>query len=283
MTAEIRQLHAEDVPELGRICYEAFKDLSDRHGFPSDFASVEFAQQVVGMLVAQENVYSIGAFDGESPRGSNFINMWGEVAGIGPISVDLTAQGEGIGRKLMEDVIAAARDQGHDMVRLCQDSFNMQSLALYTSMGFDTREPLAYLELSSDGPSDPGFRPATAADFDQMDELCQSIYRIDRRGEFEVFLSLGFPMFVLDRGQIVGYHIGTALGHGVAETAEGLLALFAGYGAAAPGAHSFVPIRDGALYRGALAAGHRNIKVMNLMSLGPYEEPQGRYAPSVMF
>ena len=42
-------------------------------------------------------------------------------------------------------------------------------------------------------------------------------------------------------------------------------------------------VRNGDLYRGALAAGHRNIKVMNLMSLGPYEEPQGTYAPSVMF
>ena len=283
MKAELRQARAEDVPELGRICYEAFKDLSDRHGFPTDFATVEFAQQVVGMLVAQEQVYSIAAYDGDTAKGSNFINMWGDVAGIGPISVDIAAQGEGLGRRLMEDVIAAAHEQGQEMIRLCQDSFNMQSLALYTSMGFDTKEPLAYMELAADGEPDPGFRPATAADVDQMDELCQSIYRISRRGEYEVFLALGFPMFVLDRGQIAGYHIGTALGHGVAETTEDLLTLLAGYGANAPGAHSFVPIRDGELYRGALAAGHRNIKVMNLMSLGPYEEPQGTYAPSAMF
>ncbi len=283
MTAELRQARAEDVPELGRICYDAFKDLSDRHGFPSDFATIEFAQQVVGMLVAQEQVYSAAEYDGDTAKGSNFINMWGDVAGIGPISIDIAAQGEGIGRRLMENVIAAAHEQGHEMIRLCQDSFNMQSLALYTSMGFDTKEPLAYMELAANGEPDPGFRPATAADVDQMDELCQSIYRISRRGEYEVFLALGFPMFVLDRGQIVGYHIGTALGHGVAETTEDLLTLLAGYGANAPGAHSFVPSRDSELYRGALAAGHRNIKVMNLMSLGPYEEPQGTYAPSVMF
>ena len=283
MTTELREARAEDVPELGRICYEAFKGLSDRHGFPTDFATVEFAQQVVGMLVAQEKAYSVAAFDGDSAKGSNFINMWGDVAGIGPISVDIAAQGEGIGRQLMEDAIATARDQGHDMIRLCQDSFNMQSLALYTSLGFDTEEPLAYLELSGESQPDPGFRPATASDFALMDELCQSIYRISRRGEYEVFLALGFPMFVLDRGNITGYHIGTALGHGVAETADEMLALFAGYGANAPEAHAFVPIRDGELYRGALAAGHRNIKVMNLMSLGPYEEPQGTYAPSVMF
>jgi ribosomal protein S18 acetylase RimI-like enzyme len=283
MTTELRQARAEDIPELGRICYEAFKDLSDRHGFPTDFATLEFAQQVVGMLVSQEQVHSIAAYDGDTAKGSNFINMWGDVASIGPISVDIAAQGEGLGRQLMDDVIAAARGQGHDMIRLCQDSFNMQSLALYTAMGFDTQEPLAYLELAADGAPDPGFRPATASNFDQMDELCQSIYRVSRRGEYEVFSALGFPMFVLDRGHITGYQIGSALGHGVAETTDDMLALFAGYGANAPEAHVFVPIRNGDLYRGALAAGHRNIKVMNLMSLGPYEEPQGTYAPSVMF
>ena len=283
MTAELRQARAEDVPELGRICYEAFKDLSDRHGFPSDFATVEFTQQVVGMFVAQEQGYSVAAYDGDTAKGSNFINMWGDVAGIGPVSVDIAAQGEGLGRRLMDDVIAAARNQGHEMIRLCQDSFNMQSLALYTSMGFDTKEPLAYMELAASGEPDPGFRPATASDFDAMDELCQSTYNVSRKGEYEVFLALGFPMFVLDRGHVTGYLISSALGHGVAETTEDLLTLLAGYGANAPGAHSFVPIRDGELYRGALAAGHRNIKVMNLMSLGPYEEPQGTYAPSVMF
>ncbi len=123
MTAEIRQARAEDVPELGRVCYEAFKDLCDRHGFPTDFASVEFAQQVVGMLVAQEQVYSIGAFDGDTAKGSNFINMWSEVAGIGPISVDLAAQGEGLGRRLMEDVIAAGRDHVEIMIVFCQVAF----------------------------------------------------------------------------------------------------------------------------------------------------------------
>src|SRR3990170_3871758 len=60
---DLRPARPDDVPALGRICYEAFKDISDRHGFPTDFHSVEFAQQVVGMLVAQEDVYSIRAFE----------------------------------------------------------------------------------------------------------------------------------------------------------------------------------------------------------------------------
>lgn len=283
MPIELRQATAADVPELGRICYEAFKDISESHGFPSDFATVEFAEQVVGLLVQQEDVYGVGAFEGDTPKGSNFINMWGNVAGIGPVSVDVTSQGQGVGKTTMEDVIAHARAQGYDMIRLCQDSFNMRSLALYASLGFDVKEPLSYLELNPSAPAPDGFRPATADDLPAMDDLCRSIYAIDRKAECAVLMQLGFPAFVLDRGRVTGYLIGTAIGHGVAETDDDMAALINGLAASVPDAHAFVPLRDGALYRKALAAGHRNAKVMNLMALGPYEEPKGTFCPSVMF
>lgn len=283
MAIQLRPAQAADVPELGRICYEAFRDISKTHGFETDFATVEVAQGIVGMLVQQEDVYSVGAFDEAVPKGSNFINMWGDVAGIGPVSVDLAAQGGGIGRLLMEDVIAHARGQGYEMIRLCQDSFNMRSLALYASLGFDTKEPIASLLLSNSGSVDPAFRPATVDDLDAMDELCRDVYRVSRRAECATFMRLGFPAFVIDRGRVSGYLLGLAIGHGVAATEDDMLALLAGAGASMPDAHSFVPVRNGGLYRRALAAGHRNNKVMNLMALGPYEEPRGTYVPSVMF
>ena len=283
MPIEVRRATPDDVPELGRICYEAFKDISDRHGFPTDFETVEFAQQIVGMLVQQEDVYGVGAFDGGAPKGSNYLNMWGDVAGVGPVSVDTGAQGQGIGRMMMQDVIDHGREHGYEMIRLCQDGFNMQSLALYASLGFDTKEPLAYLALASELPADPNCRPATEADLPGMDELCRSIYGIDRKGECAAVMALGFPAIVLDRGHIAGYQIGTAIGHGVAESDDDMLALLASLGAMAPGGHAFVPLRSGELYRRALAAGHRNVKVMNLMAYGPYEDPKGTYCPSVMF
>lgn len=283
MSIELRQAQASDVPELGRICYEAFKDIFDRHGFPTDFPTVEFAQQIIGLLVQQEDVYNVAAFEGDAPKGSNHINMWGEVAGVGPVSVDLGAQGQGIGRRIMEDGIAHARNQGYEMIRLCQDSFNMQSLALYASLGFETKEPIAYLQLADSQPVDPAFRPATKDDLDAMDELCRAVYRVSRKAECAALMEVGFPAFVLDRGHIAGYLLGLAIGHGVAETDDDMLALLAGVGASIPDAHSFVPLPSGALYRRALAAGHRNQKVMNIMALGPYEAPQGSYCPSVMF
>jgi len=283
MTIELRRARADDVPELGRICYEAFKDISESHGFETDFATVEFAQQVVGMLTAQEDVYGVGAYSGGAAKGSNFIEMWDEAAGIGPVSVDVSSQGDGIGRRTMEHVIAHGRAQGFESIRLCQDSFNMRSLALYASLGFDLKEPLSYLALSNANAPNPDVRPATPDDLDAMDELCRGIYRISRRNECASVMRLGFPAFVLDRNGVRGYLIGTAIGHGVAESDDIMAALLSSLGALVPDVHSLLPLRNGELYRKALAAGHRNTKVMNLMALGPYEEPQGTFCPSVLF
>ena len=280
MSIELRRPQPDHVAELGRICYEAFKDIAETHGFPPDFDSVEFAQRIVGMLMQQETVYSVAAFSDGEPCGSNFMNIWGDAAGIGPISVDLSAQGEGIGRQLMQSTLDHAKKQGADMVRLCQDSFNMRSLALYASLGFNVQEPLAYLTLAP-GRVDDNFRPATPGDYDAMDALCRDVYRISRKGEYAPLAAAGFPIFVLDRGRITGYLIGH--GHGVAESDEDMLALLAGSAATTPGAHAHIAMRQGQLYRRALAAGHRNRKVMNLMSYGPYEPPQGTYCASVMF
>jgi hypothetical protein len=69
----------------------------------------------------------------------------------------------------------------------------------------------------------------------------------------------------------------------VAETDDELLALFRSLGATSPGSLSNLPMRSGELYRRALADGHRNRKVMNLMALGPYDDPKGTWTPSVIF
>ena len=284
MPIEIRTPTAEHVAELGRIAYDAFHDIATSHGFASDFASVDYARAVVGLLIQQETVHAAAAFDGDRPRGSNFMNMWGDVAGIGPVSVDLDAQGQGIGTLLMQDALQHAGQQGFDQIRLCQESFNMQSLALYSALGFDVKEPLAYVSLPTPDAAPDGFRAANGDDHDEMDALCREVYRISRKGEYAALAAAGFPAFVLDRGdRIRGYIIGTAIGHAVAETDDDMLALHTGIAASMPDSHAYVPMRQGDLYRRSLAVGARNLKVLNLMAYGPYEEPSGTYCPSVMF
>src|SRR3546814_1972458 len=77
-----------DAAELGRICYDAFKDISESHGFENDFPSPEFASMVVGGSIQEEDIYSVCArLDGEL-AGSNFLAYRDDVGGVGPVSVD---------------------------------------------------------------------------------------------------------------------------------------------------------------------------------------------------
>jgi|SRR5450759_1902094 len=145
MSLELVPSKPEHVPELGRICYEAFKDISDRHGFPADFDSGGMARMVIGMLVQSKNHYSVTAMLDGQPVGSNFLLVSDEVSSVGPITIEVPCQGQGVGRALMEDVIAQARKSNFESIRLLQDSFNMGSLALYASLGFDTKEPCALM------------------------------------------------------------------------------------------------------------------------------------------
>src|SRR4029077_17380701 len=91
----------QHVPELGRICYEAFKNIAESRGFPPDFPSVGIAENVIGMLVARDDFYSVAALVNGRPVGSNFLSLSDSTSGVGPITVDSSVQGKGIGRALM--------------------------------------------------------------------------------------------------------------------------------------------------------------------------------------
>lgn len=284
MTVELAAVKPEQVEELARICYRAFKDISDRHGFPTDFDSPGFAQMVLGNLVRDEDCYSVAAVVDGRTAGSNYLTTHDDVGSIGPVSVDPPMQGHGVGRAVMEGVLQYARENGIERVRLMQDSFNMMSLALYASLGFDTKTPVAMMEPARK--EDPNVREATSDDLPAVEELSRRIYRVSRRNEVGHLFGSPFQPFVRERaGAITGYFLPGFVGHGVAETEEDMLALVLHAAGRMPPqlARFFCPLTEGSLYRRFLAAGCRNIKVMNLMALGPYQDPDGVWLPSVAY
>jgi hypothetical protein len=184
----------------------------------------------------------------------------------------------------MQDVLRHARESGIERVRLMQDAFNMASLSLYASLGFDTKAPAALLEPAP--AADPHSRRLEDADLDTVEELSRRIYRVSRRNDVAGHIGGPFPPFVRERGgRIVGYLVGGMVGHGVAETEGDMAALILHAASEMPPnlRRSFCPLIHGGLYRRLLAAGCRTRKVMNLMAFGPYEEPDGIWVPSVGF
>jgi GNAT superfamily N-acetyltransferase len=285
-TIELVAPEARDIPELGRICFEAFRSIHDRHAFPRDFPDVETAIKVLGLLSGLRQVCGVAARSDGRLIGSNFVLLTDAVGGVGPITIDPEWQGRGAGRRLMQAVIDHAASRGVERVRLLQDSFNTASLSLYASVGFDVRETIGVMRPPPVSDPDPTVRLAGAAELGAVDQLCERLYRVPRGGEIREWCRNGIPILVREiDGRIRGYALPGMLGHGVSETEVDALALIrqlSGY--APPGMEVFfLPLRQTSLYRAALRAGARLIKVMTLMSLGPYEEPGPFWMPSILY
>jgi ribosomal protein S18 acetylase RimI-like enzyme len=286
MVVQLVSTDLSQVSELGRICFEAFKDIQERHHFTPDFPSVAYARKVIGMLVERQDFYGVAALVDGEVVGSNFLTLMDPVAGLGPITVDLAFQGQAIGRALMTDVIEYARGNHIESVRLLQDAFNMASLSLYASLGFEVKAAVAKMQAIPATEADESVRPVTDADLPAIEALSTRIYKTSRRNEVAAAARFGFSPFLRQRqGRITGYFILGGLGHGVAETQEDALVLVreATRRLRPQVAHFFCPLSQAGFYRSALKAGCRTIKVMNYMALGPYEPPDEVWLPSVLY
>jgi ribosomal protein S18 acetylase RimI-like enzyme len=284
----IRLVSAEPqhLSTLGSICFEAFKEVQDRGCGSRDFPTEDVARQVLGMLVQRDDFYSVSALDDGRVVGSNFLSLMDPVAGVGPLTVDPSYQGLGVGRALMQDVLDYAQHNNIEEVRLFHDAFNVASLSLYASMGFDVKDSVVLMQAAPAAETDNSVRPIAEADLPAIEELSRRIYKTSRRNEVAAAAPYGFAAFLRERqGRITGYLIPGNFGHGVAETEEDALALVGEAARRVPPefARFFCPLSEGGFYRKALQAGCRAIKGMNYMTLGPYEHPDEVWMPSVLY
>lgn len=287
MTLLIRDARPADAEACGHIMHAAFADVAGRHGFPADFPSAEAATGLARSFIANPAVFGVVA-ETSSGRivGSNFLSESDAIRGVGPITVAPSAQGGGIGRRLMQAVLE--RGQGAAGVRLLQDGFNMRSLALYASLGFTAREPMVVMagRPAGEPPADTLVRPLREGDVAACDALCCRTHGISRRAELAEALRQLAPRVAEREGRITAYM--TAPGfwlanHGVAESEADLRALILG-AAATIGSLSFLlPIRQAGLLAWCLEQGLRAVKPMTLMSIGAYQEATRPYLPSVFY
>jgi predicted N-acetyltransferase YhbS len=281
----LRQGTPADAEACGRICYEAFRAISERHGFPPDFPSPAFAAATLGQLLAHPGFHSIVAERDGRIVGSNFLDERATIAGLGPITVDPEGQNAGIGRRLMLAALARAGEKQFPGVRLLQAAYHNRSLSLYTTLGFDVREPVVILQGAPIQASVPGHtvRPAGERDLEACNRVCIGVHGHDRSGEVREAIREGTARVVEHDDRITGYTTGIAFfGHSIGETNEDLKALIAAAHEFA-GAGFLLPARNAELYRFCLANRLRVVYVMTLMTLGLYHEPAGAYLPSVLY
>jgi GNAT superfamily N-acetyltransferase len=279
----VRQAVDDDWLECGRVCYEAFARLADRHGFPHDFPTVEAASLPIRWMINHPEFYGIVAEQDGRILGSLFMDERGAIHAIGPISVDPTAQNAGVGRLLTSTAIERWRRSGKPGVRLVQIAYHNRSLSLYTKLGMDVKESFAAMYGEPIRERMPGYdvRPGTPRDQAACDDLCLRVHGHTRAGEVREAIEGGTLRVVERLGRITGYTTKiNYFAHSVAETNDDLEALIAAAEElATPG--YLVPLTNGELFRWSLAHGMRVFFVVNLMALGIYQEPRGAYLPSV--
>ncbi len=280
-----------DAREVGKIIFDAFSGIADKHGFPREFPTIDIGINVASSFLSNPGFYSVVAEDtegdGNKVIGSNFLDERSNmVAGVGPITIDPKFQNKGAGRQLMSNVMERARSKNYPAIRLLQASYHNRSLALYTSLGFEVREPISTLQGKPISAVIPGrsVRVATESDLESCNAICRAIHGHNRNGELKDSIKQGIAKVVLHGEKITGYTSGlTYFNHSVGFTNDDLKALIVSETDCYGGPGILIPTRNAELFRWCLDNDLRLVHQLALMTIGMYNEPAGYYMPSILY
>ena len=281
----VRVATADDSSVCGQICYDAFSKLSTKHSFPCDVPDVQTATGILSALFSSPGFYCVVAESEGRIVGSNCVDERSMIAGIGPITIDPGAQNLGVGRTLMRVVMERAQQRHPAGMRLVQAAYHNRSLALYTALGFDVREPLSCVQGRPLDQSVLGcvVRQAQPGDLEACNALSRRVHGFDRGTELADGIQKKSARVVERAGLITGYATVLAFfGHATAESNLDMQALIAS-AESFGGPGILVPSRNSALLRWCLGNGLKVVQPMTLMSIGLYNEPAGAWLPSISF
>ena len=282
----IRRMVPEDTESCGRAAYAAHSAVAAAHNVPCEQPSVEFAIGLMGHKIKDPNAVGFVAERDGRIVGSIFLNTFpgAPVAAIGPLTVEPAAEG-GAGRRLMNAALEDARNRRIEQVRLIQSPSHLRSLALYSKLDFQVREPLILVTGKPAGQRIAGYdvRGATGDDIAACERLCAAAHGFARTFELRSAIEQNTARVVEVGGAITAYTTGIGFrGHTVGGTTDDLKALIAS-APAVLGPGFFVPIRNGELLHWLFDSGFRASWPATLMTIGAYREPGAAFLPSIAF
>jgi GNAT superfamily N-acetyltransferase len=281
----IRRATPADAEVCGRICFEAFSTLAQKHNFLPDFPAPEIPVHVLSTMFSHPSFFCVVAEQDGKIIGSNCLDERTPIAGVGPITIDPGAQNRSAGRQLMQAVMTRAAEKTFAGVRLVQAAYHNRSLSLYAKLGFVVREPLACMQGTPIQKTPLGYRvrPAEPSDLATCNDLCVRVHGHDRGGELNDAIQQATAVVAESDGRIRAYASSVAFfGHAIGEANRDLQALIAA-AKEFQGPGILVPTRNAGLFRWCLESGLRVVQPMTLMTIGLYNEPAGAYLPSILF
>lgn len=289
MSLIIRPIEQNDAEICGKIGYEAHKTISSAHGYHSEQPSEEFGIGLIKRLLDNPNSWGVLAERQGKTLGSIFLHKFppSPVVVVGPLTVHPSSEG-GVGKKLMYAALDHARKQNHNQIRLVQSPSHIRSFVLYTKTGFYLREPLFLMEGQ---PLNMGINKSSAtirpvhddSDIFECNGLCKLAYGFSREMELRQAKDQGVATMIERDGVITGYAAGVGIfGHAVAKSNEDLKSLIAN-ASAILGPGFFAPARNHEIINWLLEKGFQIGWPANLMTIGPYQEPQIPFLPSLAY
>jgi predicted N-acetyltransferase YhbS len=289
MSLIIRPIEQNDAEICGKIGYEAHKTISSAHGYHSEQPSEEFGIGLIKRLLDNPNSWGVLAERQGKTLGSIFLHKFppSPVVVIGPLTVHPSSEG-GVGKKLMYAALDHAQKQNHNQIRLVQSPSHIRSFVLYTKTGFYLREPLFLMEGQ---PLNIGINKSSTtvrpvhddSDIFECNGLCKLTYGFSREMELRQAKDQGVATMIEKDGVITGYAAGIGIfGHAVAKSNDDLKSLIAN-ASAILGPGFFVPARNHEIINWLLEKGFQIGWPANLMTIGPYQEPQIPFLPSLAY
>lgn len=283
--AVVRRATPADAEVCGRICFEAFGALADKHNFARDLPAPEIGIEILSAVFSHPGFFCVVAERDQRIIGSNCLDERSAIAGVGPITIDPGTQDRSVGRQLMQAVMTRAAERKSAGVRLVQAAYHNRSLSLYAKLGFVVREPLACMQGPAMQKTVPGrhVRTARQSDLAACNDLCLKVHGHDRGGELSDAIQQGTAVVAEKDGVLRAYASSIAFfGHAVGVANEDLQALLAA-ATEFQGPGILVPTRNAGLFRWCLENGLRVVQPMTLMTVGLYNDPAGAYLPSILF
>src|SRR5262245_56573899 len=84
----IRRATPADAEMCGRICFDAFATLANKHNFPPDFPAPDRTTHVLSMMFSHPSFFCVVAAQDGQIVGSNCLDERTTIAGVGPITID---------------------------------------------------------------------------------------------------------------------------------------------------------------------------------------------------
>ena len=145
----LRPARPDDGPQLNRVCFPRYSPREMEGALAASLSQAKAGRGV--RLVARRNGEIVG---------SGQLVSWSQRGEIADLFVTPSCRGQGIGRALIEALLARASDLGLSKVEIGVQVDNQRALALYQRLGFTyqrtvdltlngTRSTIIYLERES--------------------------------------------------------------------------------------------------------------------------------------